>query len=502
MLVKMKHGIASGVAGLVLAAVLVTASPHSAAADALDDLAAAITAFQRNDLQGALDLLEKAVASGELEAAVLAGAHNNRGIVLGVMERHEEAIGAFSQALEVSPELPQAFRGRAVALNQLGRFAEAIPDFDVALSDRPEDPFILNERGLAYVGIGNHASAATDFEAAIDLDPGFLVARENLLTALRASGQRDRIAAVEAGEAVADGKTQYGLANFEKAMAYFSQALDLDPGNAGALFERGRTFISLGLFEEAVAEFDVLIAVETDNPTAFFNRALAYENLDNFAAAVADYTSSITLDPANLDAYSRRARGFAKLMQYEAAVADYTVILDQKAFNTPALRSRGYAAFFLGSFELSNRDHALAVLDERASDATRMFNAIWSYLAASHLGLDASTELALNMEEISISTNRFIAAQVDVFSVWPGPVAALYMGLITPDDLRAHGVATDSQTLEERLAEVTFYLGQYFLAQGDVAQARDYFQQTLATGVTNYFEYSGAVAELVRLGAP
>ena len=137
------------------------------------------------------------------------------------------------------------------------------------------------------------------------------------------------------------GDKRQRLANFEQALAYFSQALDLDPGNNGALFERGRTFISLGRFEDAVAEYDALIAVETDNPTAFFNRALAYENLDNFAAAVADYTSSIALDPANLDAYSRRARGHAKLMEYEAAVADYTAILEQEAFNTPALRSRG-----------------------------------------------------------------------------------------------------------------------------------------------------------------
>ena len=329
------------------------------------------------------------------------------------------------------------------------------------------------------------------------------MARKNLLAALRASGQADRIAAVEAGEAVADGQTEYGLANFEQALAYFSQALDLDPGNTGALFERGRTFISLGRFEDAVAEYDALIAVETDNPTAFFNRALAYENLDNFAAAVADYTSSIALDPANLDAYSRRARGHAKLMEYEAAVADYTAILEQEAFNTPALRSRGYAAFFLGRFDLTNRDHALAVLDEQASDATRMFNAIWSYLAASHLGVDAATELAANMEEISTSSNRFNAAPANLLAdVWPGPVAALFLGLIGPDELRAHGVASEVQTREERLAEVTFYLGQYFLARGDVAQARDHFQQTLATGVTNYFEYTGAVAELARLGAP
>ena len=204
-----------------------------------------------------------------------------------------------------------------------------------------------------------------------------------------------------------------------------------------------------------------------------------------------------------MDAYSRRARGYAKLMDYPAAVADYTVILDREAFNTTALRSRGYAAFFLGRFDLTHRDHALAVLDEQASDATRTFSAIWSYLGASHLGLDASTELAANMEEIAVSTNRFNGAPANLLAdVWPGPVAALFLGLIGPDDLRGHAVASEFQTREERLAEVTFYLGQYFLARGDVAKARDYFQQTLATGVTNYFEYGGAVAELGRMGAP
>ena len=74
------------------------------------------------------------------------------------------------------------------------------------------------------------------------------------------------------------------------------------------------------------------------------------------------------------------------------------------------------------------------------------------------------------------------------------------MGVIGPDELRAHGVATETQTREQRLAEVTFYLGQYFLALGDLGRARDYFQQTLATGITGYFEYKGAVAELARMG--
>jgi hypothetical protein len=47
-----------GSAALVLIALVVPASPTPALADALADLDAAIAAFQLNDLQGALDLID------------------------------------------------------------------------------------------------------------------------------------------------------------------------------------------------------------------------------------------------------------------------------------------------------------------------------------------------------------------------------------------------------------------------------------------------------------
>jgi Flp pilus assembly protein TadD len=77
------------------------ALPSTAAADVLADLDAAITAFQRNYLQGALDLIDGAIATGELEPKILAGAHNNRGIIFTVMERQEDAVVAYFQALVI-----------------------------------------------------------------------------------------------------------------------------------------------------------------------------------------------------------------------------------------------------------------------------------------------------------------------------------------------------------------------------------------------------------------
>lgn len=490
----------SCLAAALLTASLSSALSHPAMADAMADLDAAINAFRGGDNETALALLDAAIDSGELEGETLAGAHNNRGIILNSMERHGEAIGAFSLALAVVPDLPQAFRGRAVALNKLGRFAEAISDFDMGLADRPRDPFTLNERGLAYVGLGQHARAAEDFEAALEFEPGFMDARGNLVAALMAAGQTDRLASIEAGELVVLGRTQLNQSEYELALETLTRALGLDPHHADALFDRGRVFMRLGRYEDAVANYSTLLADDPANGPAYYNRGLSYENLDRYGDAVADYTADIALRPDNLDSYSRRGRAHAELLEFAAAVADYTVILDQEIFNTSALRSRGYAAFHLGRFELTRQDHDLAVRDELASHGTRIFSAIWSYLGATHLDVDGTADLLENMEEISVTANRFAPEPVNLLvDVWPGPVAALYLGVIGPSELRAYGIETENQTQAERLTEVTFYLGQYYLGRGDLAQARALFEETLATGVTNYFEYDGARSELARM---
>ena len=485
---------------VLLASALVAAVPRGAAADAFDDLTLAVGAFRAEEFDTALTLLDGAIASGELAGETLAGAHSNRGLALAALDRFEAAVGAFSAALEMQPDLAQALRSRGLTLAQLGRFAEAIPDLDKGLEARPRDPFVLNERGLAYAGLGQHARAAEDFEAALEMEPGFIDARTNLRAAVTAAGEVDRLAAIDAEELALAARAQTNDGQYLAAFQIYTRALEVDPRNPTVLFERGVVLMNLGRYADSVADYDVLLADDPDSADGYYNRAFAHAKLGQFAQAIADYSAELALRPDYMESFYLRGQAHGDLSNYEAAVADYTVVLAREVFNTRALRARGYAAFYIGRFELTEGDFELSVRDDGAADGTRICSAIWSYLGTTHLGGDGEPELAANMEEVSVDRNRFRAEPIDMFTqVWPGPVAALYLGQIGPDDLRFYGVETEDQTRDQRLAEVTFYLGQYFLAQGDVAQARALFEETIATGITSYVEYEGAAAELARL---
>jgi lipoprotein NlpI len=72
-------------------------------------------------------------------------------------------------------------------------------------------------------------------------------------------------------------------------------------------------------------------------------------------------------------------------------------------------------------------------------------------------------------------------------------------GIITPEAVLK---SIDDKTGDDRtmaLTEAYFYIGQYYLAHGDAAKAKDYFEKTRALGVFTYTEYDGAGFELARL---
>src|SRR5262249_45288383 len=59
------------------------------------------------------------------------------------------------------------------------------------------------------------------------------------------------------------------------------------------------------------------------------------------------------------------------------------------------------------------------------------------------------------------------------------------------------------KTGDDRVAALTegyFYLGQYYLAQGDKVRAREFFEKTRRQNITVYLEHTAAGVELQALG--
>ena len=89
-----------------------------------------------------------------------------------------------------------------------------------------------------------------------------------------------------------------------------------------------------------------------------------------------------------------------------------------------------------------------------------------------------------------------LLARVNADQDWPAPVLALFAGKLAPDAVLQS--AQRKAGLEGRMAstEAQFYVGEYYLAQGDKARARSAFEQARKLGVTNFYEYAMAAFEL------
>ena len=103
------------------------------------------------------------------EAAVL----NNRGAAWMSVGDTEAALGDYARAIELKPDLPQAYSNRGNALSKLGRYDEALADYERALDLDDSLAAVYCNRGLTLRMQGDLISGLGDFDRALAADPEF-----------------------------------------------------------------------------------------------------------------------------------------------------------------------------------------------------------------------------------------------------------------------------------------------------------------------------------------
>ncbi len=90
-------------------------------------------------------------------------------------EKHEEALQAFTRAIELNPLNPGnaiAWRGKGAALLRLERHEEALHAFDSAIDLNPKDAVAWRGKGYALITLDRLQEAAQALDQAFDLGNG------------------------------------------------------------------------------------------------------------------------------------------------------------------------------------------------------------------------------------------------------------------------------------------------------------------------------------------
>jgi tetratricopeptide (TPR) repeat protein len=335
-----------------------------------------VVLFQRGMLLGLLGRAEEAI--DEYTQALRldpenALARTYRGSALLSTGKLKEAASDLTKALQRDPDCVPAYQTRGDVLVLQGRFDQAIADYTQALRRTPYCAENYLRRGNVYKLKREHDRAIADYSHALRLDPLHALGYVRRASAYRHTGQHDL------------------------ALADLNAACRLDPDNERTLFQRGRTFRDLKDYRSALGDFDRALAI---NPSAenHFERGLTHEMNGDLASALQDFDAAVGIDPGSAGyfrtrgellvrlgrvdeaidnfseairlndqlarAYLDRARAWVEKGRLDNAVSDCTLALERDPRLTQAYLARGDAHLQQGDYPAADADFTEALASE------------------------------------------------------------------------------------------------------------------------------------------
>lgn len=355
----------------------------------------------------------------------------------------------------------------------------------------------LRIRGLAYFRLGAYDDAIADYSRSIGLDA------KNTATYVNRAGAYQR------------------KHDFTRAMADYNLAAALDPQEAWVFFDRGKAYQDMRDFAHARQDFDEAIRLKPTVAVFFRRRGDLRKSQGDLAGAGADFDAALRLDPQDVLAYLSRGRLNVDQHNYDRAFADYDKALAAVRPNLPQLVALIYSARAMAADDMGDLPRALreydAVLKIQPDNAIYLqgraftafaagdfaaaaagfgsatqknpgmfYSVIMRYVARSRMGEHDTPELRRNAEALERNP-------------WPWPLIGLFLGEVTPDQLRTTMAQAAGDEAERRKCEGEFYLAEYDLLHRRRDEAAALMQAAAKSCSHDNFERNAAAAEAKRL---
>lgn len=140
----------------------------------------------------------------------------------------------------------------------------------------------------------------------------------------------------------------YGKAGqYDRSIAYFNKAIELNPRFAKAYKNRGEIFYRKGQSFNAIADFTKAIEINPWDAEVYSNRGAVYSELRLYDKAIADCTKAIVLNPRLASAYYNRGVVYGKDKgQYDQAISDFNKAIEINPRYASAYYNRGHSYYY------------------------------------------------------------------------------------------------------------------------------------------------------------
>lgn len=298
------------------------------------DLAEALAAFQRGDLDQAQRLAEDSVASAPSP---------QRDHLLGLIHcrRGDPAVGVdhLRRAADVEPDNIAYRVILSRALVDSGRPAEALAMPKPDQNGTPASLALWHARAEAADAAGDPRSAQESWQAIAAARPSDWRAWNNLGNALAA------------------------LLEWDQAAGALNRAAELNPAEAPVRRNLARAFAQLNRFEDSAEQLNAAVRLDPDHLETRLTLARLLAELDRHEEALAQLEPAAVLAPDSAEIATARGRSLVALTAFEEAEQAYSAAIAASPADRTAFHEFGLL------LERTNRLDALADLLDRAARA-------------------------------------------------------------------------------------------------------------------------------------
>ncbi|MEH2204681.1 MAG: tetratricopeptide repeat protein [Nostoc sp.] len=137
----------------------------------------------------------------------------------------------------------------------------------------------------------------------------------------------------------------------ELAIASYDEALEIQPDDREAWYNRGIALGNLGCYEPAISSYDEAVKIKPNYDYAWYNRGIMLVNLGRYEEAIASYEEALKFKHDYHEAWNNKGNLLLNLGHYQAAIASYDEALKFKPDYYLIWNNRGIALVKLGRYK-------------------------------------------------------------------------------------------------------------------------------------------------------
>lgn len=150
------------------------------------------------------------------------------------------------------------------------------------------------------------------------------------------------------------------MGDYQKGIADFDRAIELNNSNSVAFSNRGYAFYIIGKYEQSLSDYNRATVLKPDFVVVYSNRALLATRTGNYTLAISNINTALTLGMVNPSLYNLRGYCNTETQQYRAALLDYDQAIRMDSEYGDAYLNRGITKYIMLNFVEAYSDFTIA----------------------------------------------------------------------------------------------------------------------------------------------